>query len=184
MKRLILFMLCFTLCFSAFAQEIDSDYVFRASQAGDQYAHVNLSLNIPNKPEQLKLGGSGSLGYHYFITDNITLGGNISFSYLSTLGENFFYFIPFVFKAGYQINFGKIEMPINLGFGAAIQNYIDRSYFGLVFNPNIGAYYRTSADFSFGVSGGVYILPQWYKNKTYNYTGIITDISLSVRYHF
>ena len=96
MKRLILFMLCFTLCFSAFAQEIDSDYVFRASQAGDQYAHVNLSLNIPNKPEQLKLGGSGSLGYHYFITDNITLGGNISFSYLSTIGENFFYFIPFI----------------------------------------------------------------------------------------
>ena len=98
MKRLILFMLCFTLCFSAFAQEIDSDYVFRASQAGDQYVKMNLSLNIPNKPSQLKIGGAGTLGYHYFVTDSINIGGDIGFNYLTTIGENVFYFIPFFFK--------------------------------------------------------------------------------------
>ena len=109
MKRLILFMLCFTLCFSAFAKEIDSDYVFRASQAGDQYVKMNLSLNIPNKPSQLKIGGAGTLGYHYFVTDSINIGGDIGFNYLTTIGENVFYFIPFFFKVGYQFNSGKIE---------------------------------------------------------------------------
>ena len=90
MKRLILFMLCFTLCISAFAQEIDSDYVFRASQAGDQYAKINLALNLPNRPEQLNVGGSGTLGYHVFVTDNFNLGGDVGFNYLKTVGDNVF----------------------------------------------------------------------------------------------
>ena len=184
MKRLILFMLCFTLCFSAFAQEIDSDYVFRASQAGDQYAKMNLSLNIPNLPEQLKIGGSGSLAYQYFLTDNFNLGGEVGFNYTTTIGDHVFYYIPIFLKAGYQFNVGKFEIPFALGIGGAIQNYIDRSYFGFAVKPEIGIFYRTSSDWSFGFCGGVYVLPQWYKESKYNYTGIITDLSLSVRYHF
>ena len=45
-------------------------------------------------------------------------------------------------------------------------------------------YYRTSTEWSFGFLAGLYILPQWYKDKEYNYTGFITDISLGVRLHF
>lgn len=184
MKRLILFILCLVFCFSAFAQELDSDYVFRASQAGDQYAKMNLSLNIPNKPSQLKIGGAGTLGYHYFITDSINIGGDIGFNYLTTVGENVFYFIPFFFKLGYQFNSGKIEIPVYIGVGGAAQNYIDKSYFGFAVKPEIGMYYRTSTEWSFGFLAGLYILPQWYKDKEYNYTGFITDISLGVRLHF
>lgn len=184
MKRLILFMLCFTLCISAFAQEIDSDYVFRASQAGDQYAKINLALNLPNRPEQLNVGGSGTLGYHVFVTDNFNLGGDVGFNYLKTVGDNVFYFIPILFKAGYQFNTGKFEIPLYLGIGGSIQNYIDRTYFGLTLKPEVGIYYRTSSDFSFGILAGVYVMPQWYKNTSHNYTGVITDLSLSVRYHF
>jgi hypothetical protein len=50
--------------------------------------------------------------------------------------------------------------------------------------PEIGLYYRVSSDWSFGVLGGVYIMPQSFKDKKYNYVGIISDISVGVRYHF
>lgn len=184
MKRFIFFTLFFLACLGLYAQEIDSDYVFRASQPGDQYAKINLSLNIPNRPEQLKMGGSGTLGYHFFITDNFNIGGDVGFNYLTTIGDNVFYFIPILFKAGYQFNIGKFEIPLYLGIGGSIQNYIDRTYFGLTIKPEVGVYYRTSSDLSFGVLAGVYVIPQWYKNRDYNYVGVITDISLSVRYHF
>ena len=184
MKRFLLILLCLATCLCCFAQEIDSDYVFRASKAGDQYAKVNLSLNIPNKPAQLNFGGAGTLGYHYYVTDGLTLGGDIGFNYLTTVGENVFYFIPFLFKVGYQFNTKKIEVPLYLGFGGAVQNYIDRSYFGLAIKPEVGLYIRTSSEWSFGILGGLYILPQIYKDSKYNYTGFISDISLGVRYHF
>lgn len=184
MKRLIFLILCLVASFGLFAQEIDSDYVFRASQKGDQYAKVSLSLNIPNQPTQLNYGGSGTLGYHYFITDNMNIGGDVGFNYLTTVGDNVYYFIPLLFKFGYQFNTAKFEIPLYLGIGAAIQNYIDRNYFGLAIKPEVGLFYRTSSDFSFGVMAGVYVMPQWYENSKYNYTGVITDISVSVRYHF
>jgi hypothetical protein len=103
MKRLIFLILCLVASFGLFAQEIDSDYVFRASQKGDQYAKLNLSLNIPNKPEQLTLGGAGTLGYHVFLTDSFNLGGDVSFNYLKTIGNNVFYFIPFCLTEGFEI---------------------------------------------------------------------------------
>ena len=184
MKRLIFLILCLVASFGLFAQEIDSDYVFRASQKGDQYAKLNLSLNIPNKPEQLTFGGAGTLGYHVFLTDNFNLGGDVSFNYLKTIGNNVFYFIPFFLKAGYQFNTGKIEIPLYIGIGGAVQNYVDKSYFGLAIKPELGIYYRFSSEWSFGALAGLYILPQWFKNSDLNYTGFITDISASVRYHF
>ena len=184
MKRFLVILICLATCFSVFAQEIDSDYVFRASQAGDQYAKVTLSLNIPNKPEQLKTGGAGTLGYHYFITDNFNIGGDIGFNYLTTVGKNVYYSIPFLLKVGYQFNSGSFEVPVYLGLGGTIQNYLDKSYFGLTIKPEVGVYYRVSSDWSFGVLGGVYIMPQTFKDKKYNYVGVITDISVGVRYHF
>jgi hypothetical protein len=79
---------------------------------------------------------------------------------------------------------GKIEIPLYIGIGGAAQNYVDKSYFGLAIKPEVGFFYRFSSEWSFGALAGLYILPQWFRNSDYNYTGFITDISASVRYHF
>ncbi len=187
---MIFVLLFFVFPYSLVAQEaeepeVEKEIVYEMNQSGDQYIALKLNLDIPYRPfKNLKLGGSGSLGYHHFLTNELTLGGNVSFAYTTTIGENVFYFVPIMFTTTYQFEIGKWEIPVLLEIGGAFQNYLDRMYFGLAIRPEVAGYYRFNPDWSFGIHTGLYVLPQWYKNTEYNYTGLIHDVGLSVRYHF
>ena len=164
---------------------IQSDVVYKTNQVGDQYMILKLSVDIPYRPfKNLVIGGSGTLGYQRFVFKNLTLGGDVSFGYSQTIGKNVFYFVPILFRAGWQFSVWKFEFPLSLGIGGAFENYLDRTYFGLAVHPNAGVFLRYNNAWSFGAHTGLYVLPQWYKNPKHNYTGLIHDIGLSVRYHF
>ncbi len=188
--RAVLSLILLLCTFPLVSQEVGSDseeniVVYKMNQEGDQHIALNLNLGIPYNPfGTLLVGGSGSIGYNRFITDNITLGGSLSFAYNQTLGSNVFYFVPLTLRVAYQFDIGAWEIPLSLDFGVAWENYIDRMYFGLAVRPEVAAYYRFNTDWSFGLHTGLYILPQWYSDPTYNAVGLIHDIGLSVRYHF
>lgn len=160
------------------------DFVYKPNQQGDQFVRLNLALELPFRPAQLKAGGTGTLSYGMFLTENFNLSAKASFAYTTTLGSNIFYFIPITFCAQYQMLFKNFEVPVSFEIGCAIESYIDRLFFGLALKPEIGLFYRVSPDWSIGIYDGLYVLPQWYSDSKYNYTGIISDIGLSVRYHF
>ncbi len=196
MKRILFYLLC---CLSAssllFAQTEDSpqtgevyvqDSVYQMNQKGDHQIKIELALQIPFRPsiEQLKLGGGGSLGYMYFLTDWLLLGGDISFSYAPTIGSNQLTFIPILFKIAAQPTVWRFEFPISIGIGGVFQNYLDRFYFGLAVKPSVGAFFRINPSWSVGLHTGLYIMPQWYTHPQYNYTALIMDAGLSARYHF
>ena len=166
------------------ADNIQSDVVYKTNQAGDQYMILKLSVDVPYRPfKKLIVGGSGTLGYQRFIVKGLTLGGDVSFAYSQTIGKNVFYFVPILFRAGWQFTAGKFEIPLSLGIGGSFENYIDRTYFGFTLHPDVAVFFRYNTSWSFGLHTGVFILPQWYKNTEHNYTGIIQDIGLTVRYH-
>ena len=191
MKRFLL-VFCLMIAVTAFAAaqesgedpEFSDNFVYKVNQKGDQLIKINLILNFPVLPKNLKIGGSGSLGYSYYFSDAFSVGGDASFSYSKTTGNNIFLFVPLTLKAGWQFSAGKFEFPLALSVGVAAQNYLDRSYWGLIVRPELGAYYRYSQDWSFGVQTGVSVLPQWYSNSEYNKTGCIISAELSARYHF
>lgn len=160
------------------------DFIYKPNQQGDQFVRLNVALEIPFRPKQLKIGGTGTLSYGIFLTENFNLSAKASFAYTTTLGSNIFYFIPVTVCAQYQMLFRNFEIPVSFEIGGAIESYIDRLYFGLVLKPEAGLFYRVSPDWSIGIYGGLYVLPQWYSDKKHNYTGVIADIGLSVRYHF
>lgn len=162
----------------------ETDFVYKPNQKGDQFVRLNLALEAPVQPEQLKFGGTGTLSYGMFVTDSINLSGKMSFAYTTTIGGNIFYFIPFTICAQYQLLYGNFEVPLSIEIGGALQSYIDRLYFGFVAKPEAGLFYRISPDWSVGAYAGMYIMPQWYSDPEYNYTGYISDIGLGVRYHF
>ncbi|AEE16067.1 TP0733 family outer membrane beta-barrel protein [Treponema brennaborense] len=164
----------------------EDTFVYKMNQKGDQFIKIGLMLNVPFKPaiQQLHLGGSGTLGYMRFINSSFAVGGDASFAYMTTVGENIFTFIPLMLKVMYQPAFHKFEFPISFGIGGAFENYINDMYFGLVVKPEIGAFFRYSPSWSFGLNAGLYIMPQWCKDASKNYTGIIMDVALTARYHF
>ncbi|OJF77012.1 MAG: hypothetical protein BKP49_03910 [Treponema sp. CETP13] len=202
MKRISLFLCTFFLiCTSLFAAEannsetttqdnpeekIESDYVYQMNQAGDQFIQLGINVNIPYAPslDYLNVGGSGLLNYERYLTDSFSVGGTVAFGYDTTVGENVLYFVPIMGNVSYLFSVNKFEIPVTLNIGGAFENYIDRIYFGLAVEPEVGFYYRYSSDWSFGGHAGVFILPQWYSDSSDNYTGIIPNLGLSVRYHF
>lgn len=162
----------------------DEEFIYKMNQKGDQFIKIGLMVNIPLHPSttQLKVGGSGTLGYMRFLNSNLAVGGDASFAYMTTIGDNVFTCIPLMAKVMYQFTFHKFEFPITLGIGGAFQNYIGESYFGLIIKPELGAFFRYSPDWSFGVNVGWNMMPQWTKDSSY--FGVIMDIGATVRYHF
>lgn len=162
----------------------DEEFIYKMNQKGDQFIKIGLMVNIPLNPPttQLKVGGSGTLGYMRFLNSSFAVGGDASFAYMTTIGENVFTCIPLMAKVMYQFTAHKFEFPITLGIGGAFQHYIGESYFGLIIKPELGAFFRYSPDWSFGINVGWSLMPQWTKDSSY--FGVIMDAGITARYHF
>ena len=101
----------------------------------------------------------------------------------STRGGNMVYIIPFGAKVGYQFVFRRFEFPLSLFVGAAPQKYLEKGYFGLVMKPGASVYWRYNPEWSFGLNGVWWFVPQWPKNG-YDVYGNFLELTLSARYHF
>lgn len=162
----------------------DEEFIYKMNQKGDQFIKIGLMVDIPLRPTttQLKVGGSGTLGYMRFLNSNLAVGGDASFAYMTTIGKNVFTCIPLMAKVMYQFTVGKFEIPLTLGIGGAFQNYLGDTYFGLIIKPEAGAFFRYSPNWSFGANVGWNLMPQWTKDSSY--FGVIMDAGISARYHF
>ena len=166
------------------SEESEVTFDYRLLKAKDNFVQLNLGLSIPARPEQLEVGGEVSIGYTYMLTDHISLGGEACFSYNSTIGKNVLYFIPLLFTGGYHFAIGDFELIGSVSLGGAFENYLDRSYFGLVAKPEIGVYYKFFTEWSIGLSAGLFVLPEWYRDSSKNYTCLVPDIRLGAKYIF
>jgi len=164
------------------------------NEPGDQYIRIGLMASFPlnfggtfplYKDGQLSIGGAGMLGYHRFITSWWAVGLDVYFGYHPTIGENIFTYIPLMIDTTIQPAYKRLEFPITLGVGAAMENYLSRTYFpGLVLKGEAGIYYRATPSWSFGMEGDFTYMPQWYENPEYNDYGIFASWALAARYHF
>lgn len=162
----------------------DDSIVYKMNQKGDWFVKLGGAAFIPLIPKNMNLGLDLNLGFYRFLWSEFAIGGDIRVAYSSTVGENMFFSIPIMGRGMYQFTIKDFEIPLSLGLGLAVQNYIDRYYFGLVLNPELGFFWRFKSDWSVGAHVGLNIMPQWYGDKTYNRTGLFLDAGLSVRYHF
>ncbi len=161
---------------------------------GDKFIKIELAgalpLNFGGNPlkdgeSQLEVGGTGSIGFYYFLSNFMALGMDLGFGYQPTIGGNIFNYIPLTFAAMFQPTLAKFEFPITLSVGAAVENYLSETYFpGLILKAEAGAFYRISPAWSLGIFGTWMGMPQWYKESKYNYFGHFCDVGLSMRYHF
>jgi hypothetical protein len=179
-------------------EEEGSDITIKTSsninEPGDQYIKIGLMVTCPlnfggdfplYKKGKLATGGAGMIGYHRFITSWWAVGANIYFGYHPTLGENIFTYIPFVLDTTIQPTFKKLEFPITFGIGAAMENYLSRTYFpGLIVRGAAGVFYRVTPSWSFGIEGDCMYMPQWYSDSKYNDYGVFGSMLITARYHF
>lgn len=164
------------------------------NEPGDQYIKIGLMVTWPlnfggsfplYRDGKLSIGGAGSLGYHRFIRSWWALGVDVFFGYHPTIGENIFTYIPFVINTTVQPVFRRFEFPLTVGVGAAMENYLSRTYFpGLIIKGQAGVFFRATPSWSFGLEGDFMYMPQWYDDPKHNDYGIFGSAVMSARYHF
>lgn len=184
---------------AVFSQEQDNDddrfaVEYRMNEPGDQFINIGLMVTFPlnfggdfplYREGQLSTGGAGTIGYHRFLTSWFALGLDVSFGYNPTIGENMFTYVPFVFCFTVQPTIKKFEFPITMGIGAAVESYLNRTYFpGLTLKPEAGIFYRVTPSWSFGIKGNFMYLPQWYEDSENNDHGNFSSVVIAARYHF
>lgn len=184
---------------AVFSQEQDEDddrfaVEYRMNEPGDQFINVGLMVTFPlnfggdfplYREGQLSTGGAGTIGYHRFLTSWFAVGLDVSFGYNPTIGENMFTYVPFVFCFTVQPTIKKFEFPITMGIGAAVESYLNRTYFpGLTLKPEAGIFYRVTPSWSFGIKGNFMYLPQWYEDSENNDHGNFSSVVIAARYHF
>jgi len=204
MRKAVTFLLLVMLgLYPLFAQERDddpavepdwSDYVSDLYAPGDQTITISLGTvfpvvylnngNIIDHQITPPVGGIGALSYNYYITANFFVGAELSGLFLFTLAGNAFFSPQIGIRAGYQFNIWKLEFPLAVGLGMAWHNYLSMAYYGLYLKGSVGAYFRATTNWSFGLITTWQWLPEWTSDPAKNVDGNNMDIMLSALYHF
>jgi hypothetical protein len=133
----------------------------------------------------VKIGGTGSLAFFYYLSSHWFIGGEIQGMFAPTFGGNMIYIIPMGVRGGYQFVVGRFEFPLTFMVGMAPITYIDTNYLGLFLKPEVSAYWRLNDSWSFGLNTGWWFVPQWPKDlPEYNRYANFLELTLSARYHF
>ncbi|OQA64285.1 MAG: hypothetical protein BWY39_00336 [Spirochaetes bacterium ADurb.Bin269] len=198
-RKIIASVLAVAALFPAIAQTTEvpeqpaTSYEYEPIRKGDQLIAISLGIGIPlfnlgpdgiETKTNIFTGGLGTIGFSQFINTRIALGGEITFAFNSTLGENLYFYIPMMFTASWETVFDRIRVPVSLGAGFAFQTYNSVTYFGPVVRPRIGAYYQYNPEWSFGVGAEWNAIFQWYEQRENNRTGNIMNVTAGMRYHF
>ena len=138
---------------------------------------------IENNRHGLSLGGTGSLSFNYFLTRSIFAGAELSGSFSGTRGGNMMYMIPLGARFGYQFLRQRFEFPFSLLIGGMGQRYLEKGYIGLILKPGASIFWRYNPEWSFGLNGMWWFVPQWPKNGQEVF-GNFMELTLSARYHF
>jgi hypothetical protein len=161
-------------------------------QSGDQMIGLGLGMVFPifftdyntTIDKKVNPGGTIFMSYDFFFHPSFSVGAEVNFSFNSTLGENMLYLVPMAVRLTYQLVLHPIEIPITVAVGMAPQAYLDENYLGLYIKPSLGAFWRMNADWSFGVHGTWWWLPQWTKISSEDVYGNFITAAISARYHF
>lgn len=174
-------------------EEDNIEFVYTKNYAGDQFIRIALGPSFPmNFPDlitslkgngQLYAGGMGSLGYHYFLTSLISVGGEIGFGFNLTKGSNTLNYIPVLMEATLHPTIHNFEFPITLGIGLGWETYSKYTYFPApMFNPQVGVHYRINSSWSLGMDFGYLYMPEWTSNG-YSAAHMITAC-VAAKYYF
>lgn len=175
--------------------ETTVEYEYKMNQPGDQFIAVSLAGSLPlsfgnvfTGNSQLSFGGIGTIGYHYFLTENFAIGADVGFGFNVTIGSNVYNYIPILATATYQPSYKHFEFPLSMGIGIATETYIGYKYFpGLVIKPEVGAFYRLTPSWSLGADASYLFLPQFaalYNDNATNILAQFITVGIAARYHF
>lgn len=166
---------------------------FKPIRAGDKYMKIGIGLGVPlfntsNKkfaiPTKMYPGPKILLGMHFYVTDGLSLGGDLNLEFYTTIGKNLLFELPLQFTVAYTLAYKRWRFPMGIGIGGAVLSYLESKAFGLYINPFFSFYYQYNPEWSFGGELNWAISSEFRKNNDYSRAHNNLGISFVVRYHY
>jgi len=162
---------------------------------GDQTLSIGLGVGFPiafinSEGESIDhkitppVGGTGFINYIYYLNSYLFTGGELGLLFIRTIGGNTVFMTVFGAKLGSQFIIGKFEFPYSITLGGTIQTYLDFGYFGFYMKSGVGAYFRVTHEWSFGITSNFCWFPQWTNEPAKNIDALFVDLAIVGRYHF
>ena len=203
-KKLVLFLILFVFIsgsiFAASSDEDDDDYdTYEESYSlGDQMFFINGGVFIPLfffdrsgdvMDTNLTLGGTGSLCWQVFLSNHLSIGGELGGMFALSPNKRVLYMIPLTVKATYWFRFYPFEIPISLGLGGNLSILEEAAHIDFIAKPGIGFYWNLNEEWAFGANAVYWFVPQMYSgsgkvSSSHSMFGNFMDVTLSVLFRF
>ena len=179
-------------------EDDDIDTYEESYSLGDQMFVINAGLFIPLfffdrsldvMETNLTLGGTGSLCWQVFLTNHLSLGGELGGMFALSPNRRVLYMIPLTVKATYWFRFYPFEIPISLGLGGNLSILEEAAHIDFIAKPAVGFYWNFNEEWAFGANVTYWFVPQIYSGSgkvqsSHSMFGNFMDVSLSVMFRF
>lgn len=192
MKRILSIFLTLCICTAMFfadepGDEYDDGFVYQQNGAGDQFLKIELDGFFPlNFGETLYPGFGATIGYYKFLTSMFGVGGELSVTNNFSIGGKALFMIPITFGGFFQPTLGKFEFPIHVNVGLSTETWANMTYWpALTVKASLGAFYRVSESWSFGLSGTILSISEFANSdKQKRKSGLFAVAGINARFHF
>lgn len=128
-------------------------------------------------------GFAFALSYVHFLDDAWAFGGELSGAFIGTLAERRLFMAPLSLRLVRAFSLDPFIIAPTAGLGIAITSLGADKHVDPLFKLGSSFYWRATGDISYGLNILFDVVPQLYKDKTQNRTGVFMDATLSVAYH-
>jgi hypothetical protein len=179
-------------------EDDDRDTYVESYSLGDQMFFINGGVFIPLFffdrscevfDTNLTLGGTGSLCWQVFLSNHISIGGELGGMFALSPNRRILYMIPLTVKTTYWFRFYPFEIPISLGLGGNLSILEEAAHIDFIAKPSIGFFWNFNEEWAFGANATYWFVPQIYSGSGkvesgHSMFGNFMDVTLSVLFRF
>lgn len=182
------------------AAQDDEEQIVPSYTLGDQMFSINLGLFLPlfyfnpapPSPDQavaatnLTIGGTGALRWATFLTNELSVGAEVSGMFSFTPNGRVLFMLPVTAQVSYFFRSFPFEVPLYLGIGANFEQLDDQFHVSPILKPGGSFYWNFDPNWAFGFNLVYWWVPQIYSGARAADTriGNFLEFTLSALYHF
>ncbi|NIZ18844.1 TP0733 family outer membrane beta-barrel protein [Entomospira culicis] len=108
----------------------------------------------------MKTGFSIGLGFDYYLSNNLKIGGSASFGSITNSSKNYSFLVPVVTRISWEFHTIRFDFPVGVDVGLLFNKY--RTLFAINFlvRPHAGVFFNITRSWSIGIDTTFWIVPQ------------------------
>jgi hypothetical protein len=160
---------------------------------GSQSISLGVGLQLPllafpagdTGAANLKLGGSLSIAYNYFLARGLSIGGSLAGAYSGTIGGRSLFIAPLSFDAAYWWSALPFEFCLGGSLGAYLMRLEGHGMIGPYAKLGGGVFWRSTSAWSIGLQPYVWIVPEIHAGDYAGLSrvGAFLETSITAVYH-